>query len=765
MKKKLVQRLAALSLAVLTALPLAGCGNGEPSGNVTQKEWIYVPEFVTIEDEEASYYGMQLAGDSVYYTVWEWDEAAGRGYSNFRRFSLTDRQTETISLAWPDGGAAVNINEFVIGSDGSIYIVAYEPVPVPDSDGIYDSVQQLYKFDAQGNMVYSENLSKRFEEDSDESNAYLRSLAADSQGRLYLCSESVIWLYDAEGKYQGEIPMDTASGWVNGMGCSKDGKVYINIYNYDSADGTGSGYQLSELDFEGKKLGNSYENFPNTNNNMLLPGVEKDFLVYDGSALYEYDLATQTKEEVLEWLDSDIDGSTVSACSALDDGRIVAAYQDWQNDDSGVVLLTKTKSSEVAQKETILIGTIYGGSDLQSAAVKFNKGSDKYHISIKRYMSDEYDDYANAMSDAFTNMNNDLTSRNCPDIIDLVGVNIAQMAAKGVFEDLAPYLDKSTVLNRSDLVESALKAYTYQDVLVSIPNNMNISTLVGSGKDLEGKQGWTVEEMIAYADAHPDAELFDTETKAAMMQYLMIYNESSFIDWTTGECKFDTDEFKNLLNFVNRFPDEYDWREDRPSTPTRIQNGEVLLDTVGIYDFDSIQVPIEEFKGEACFIGFPTVDGQSGHAIMASQAYAVTAKSKNKDGAWAFIESILTQEDNGRYWNGFPVVRSKLDAMIEEAMKVEYYENENGEMVAWEGGGSVGYEDGWSYTYHTTTQEEVDLVMGLIEAARPVSLDYGSEILNIISEEAEPFYKGQKSVDEVAGIIQSRIKIYVGENN
>ena len=150
---------------------------------------------------------------------------------------------------------------------------------------------------------------------------------------------------------------------------------------------------------------------------------------------------------------------------------------------------------------------------------------------------------------------------------------------------------------------------------------------------------------------------------------------------------------------------------------------------------------------------------------ISSQAYAVTAKSKNKDGAWAFIESILTQEDNGRYWNGFPVVRSKLDAMIEEAMKVEYYENENGEMVAWEGGGSVGYEDGWSYTYHTTTQEEVDLVMGLIEAARPVSLDYGSEILNIISEEAEPFYKGQKSVDEVAGIIQSRIKIYVGENN
>ena len=45
-----------------------------------------------------------------------------------------------------------------------------------------------------------------------------------------------------------------------------------------------------------------------------------------------------------------------------------------------------------------------------------------------------------------------------------------------------------------------------------------------------------------------------------------------------------------------------------------------------------------------------------------------------------------------------------------------------------------------------------------------MSYSQGDEVLNIINEEAEPFYKGQKSVDEVASVIQSRIKIYVGEN-
>ncbi len=51
-----------------------------------------------------------------------------------------------------------------------------------------------------------------------------------------------------------------------------------------------------------------------------------------------------------------------------------------------------------------------------------------------------------------------------------------------------------------------------------------------------------------------------------------------------------------------------------------------------------------------------------------------------------------------------------------------------------------------------------------MEIAKPVSYSQGDEVLNIINEEAAPFYKGQKSVDEVASVIQSRIKIYVGEN-
>lgn len=58
------------------------------------------------------------------------------------------------------------------------------------------------------------------------------------------------------------------------------------------------------------------------------------------------------------------------------------------------------------------------------------------------------------------------------------------------------------------------------------------------------------------------------------------------------------------------------------------------------------------------------------------------------------------------------------------------------------------------------------MVLDLIEKARPVSNDGGdSQIQNIIIEEAAAYFQGQKSVDEVVGIIQSRINIYVSENS
>jgi len=67
------------------------------------------------------------------------------------------------------------------------------------------------------------------------------------------------------------------------------------------------------------------------------------------------------------------------------------------------------------------------------------------------------------------------------------------------------------------------------------------------------------------------------------------------------------------------------------------------------------------------------------------------------------------------------------------------------------------------YEYRTTTEEEADLLEYLISVAKP-SGNSNTEIMNIITEEAGAYFKGQKSAKDVASVIQSRVQVYVNEN-
>lgn len=827
-KKSPFRRLGALAAAALMTLQVAGCGKEESvESDSTAAKWVWVPEYVTIEGEGFTYYDTKVEGGSLCTVVYDFDETTGISTRSLGRYSLEDGSFVKTPIQWEEtGDSGWNINAYAMNEDGGftavVSVMTYDGYPGAEDNtdeegeaegetgseagaggedggqeeagaGGEDSGQEeagagavigapveyrenmyLSRFDKDGKTLFTVDISEQL--DSEDGVSYVRSVALDEQGRVYVAADSSILLYDQEGNYKGTVSLSGgADSWVEAMGQGRDGKVYLCSYNREADAG---GYALTEIDFDGVKTGAVYKNFPRSNGETLVKGKEKDFLVYDGDGLYEYDLATQTKEEVFRWLDSDINGNYVRNVGVLEDGRVVAVIQDWEQDaNSGVALLTRTDASQVPQKETIVLATLNGSYNLKPLMVEFNKNSDKYRITVKEYLDTENwdgDDYLALMSDAVTNLNNDITSGSCPDIIDLSGLNFKQLASKGAFEDLNGFLEESSVLDRSQFLESVIDAYSYQGALISIPATVMLQTVAGRTEDVGTEMGWTLEEMSAYADAHPGAALFNGATKREILAYLMSCYEEAFVNWETGECNFNSDTFKELLQFVNRFPDEYDYRSDNTSTATKLQNGELLLETVGISEFSDIQIYPELFGGEVTFIGFPTVDGGSGCTLSASQALAITSKSKVKEGAWEFIESCLMREQgDGFHSYGFPTVKSKLQEMAEKAVKVEYITDENGEPLLDENGNpivsggtsTIIYEDGWSYTYRIPTQEEVDTVLHLLEVSKPVPDLFGSKVTSIVTEEAEAFFKGQKTVEEAAGIIQSRVELFVSEGN
>lgn len=776
MKSRKLKKWMAFALASIMALSVTACGGsqggdsgtrGGNSGNGAEtKGFVYVPEFLEI-DGNVSYYDMKYVEDSLYYGSYSYDEATGESRESIVKYSLADGSSSELPLKLDEN---MHFNEYAVASDGGIYAVCYDYSGEPGPEGWVEPKMMLCRFGADGEIIFSKDLAKALGQDGE--NAYVQYLALDARNRIYIGIESSIILLDEEGDLQGTV--ETGASWINSLGCGRDGKVYFSYYDHASENNT---YVLAEADFDKKAVGATYSGFIGGNGNGLYAGLEHDFLVGDSSSVYAYDLKSQKCEKLFDWLDSDINGMGATCMGQMEDGRILAVINDWESDERGIALLTKTNASEVAQRETIVVGTMYGDSLLQSAAVKFNRTNEKYRISIRTYI--DWNNWSEtAYSDALTKLNNDVTSSNCPDILDLSGLNVQQLAAKGVFEDLNPYLEGSVYFSQDDFIPNVMDAYAYNGIQLSIPVTFSLRTVIGRASDLGDKDGWTIDEMIAYADSYPDAQIFDYSSKDYILQMCMAFNENAFIDWSTGECKFDTPEFKSLLEFVNRFPDEYQYEDGMASTPTRIQNREILLDMSYISDFNEMQLYKEIFEGDFTCIGYPTTDGSCGTGLTAYQAYAITSKSAYKEGAWEFIEGMLIPEEEsdnvrGRSWN-FPNNKEQLQAMAEEAVKIEYVTDANGEILKDENGDpivqgagmGIGYEDGWTYDYRIPTQDEVDIIMDLINKARPVTNSNGNdEILNIINEEAAAYYQGQKSVDEVTAIIQSRINIYVSENS
>ena len=88
------------------------------------------------------------------------------------------------------------------------------------------------------------------------------------------------------------------------------------------------------------------------------------------------------------------------------------------------------------------------------------------------------------------------------------------------------------------------------------------------------------------------------------------------------------------------------------------------------------------------------------------------------------------------------------------------YMDENGNKVEYD---ETYYINGEEILLPQLTQEQVDRIVSFVESVNKRGY-YNEAISNIISEEAGAYFSGQKSAKDVAGVIQSRVQVYVNEN-
>jgi ABC-type glycerol-3-phosphate transport system substrate-binding protein len=272
-------------------------------------------------------------------------------------------------------------------------------------------------------------------------------------------------------------------------------------------------------------------------------------------------------------------------------------------------------------------------------------------------------------------------------------------------------------------------------------------------------------------------------TKESFLLQSVVMNMDEFVNWGAGTAHFDTGGFAQLLEFANTLPVDFDWGEENWFDPDElIASGRQIVMQHWVNEFLMTQRYAAIFGGEIVFKGFPT-ESRNGNVLSIGSGLAMTTRCANKDGAWAFMRTILTedwQRENSRW--SFPTNRVVFDEILADAMHQEYFTDEEGNQVPipkmsfqmarpMPAGGAVvsrssvvmgGSGDDGMISIYALTQAQADQIMALINSVSG-TFNYDEALLTIIREGAADFFTGRSSAQDAARIIQSRASIYVAE--
>lgn len=726
---------------------------------------------------------------------------------------LTEFQLPEVPEGWM---GSTDLNTIQTGADGTLWAIygsyTYRYNPPADlaaDDSMYNYYEQgenktgLLHLDADGKEL------KRIEFNQTDENGnsfYVSNFFVDNSGNVYLSDWQNVYIYDQDGNKKTTVDLGENGGELCEL---KAGVVGVCYYKNDEAKPEESGRVFQEIDPATGKLTGDTVKLPDSAYNFF-PGDDVYDIYYDYNGnIYGYKFDTDTKDKVIDWIECDINSNNLNSYSILPDGRVIAfenSYDDgMEKNTMQLIVMTRVDAASVVNKTVLTFACMYLDWNMRDAIVKFNRASNTHRIVVRDYSEYNTDDDYTA---GIQKLNTEMLSGKLPDMIDIntYSMPIEQYAAKGFLTDLYELIDADADLSREDFVQPVLKALESADgKLYQLPNTFAVSTAIALDKVAGDYDTWNLAAVKdAMTKLQDGASVFDVyRTKSDILQTCISRNIDAFVDWENGGAHFDSDEFKALLEFANQFPDTYDWEnataEENDSAQNRMNSGKQLMTDMYVSSFEDMLYQLTGFNGGVKFVGYPSEDGTSNHAFQFDGAIAISSTCADKTAAWNFMKQFLTEDYQlgSNVWN-FPINQKAFDQKLKDAMTEEYQTDENGNVMKDENGnpiripkmtyyttdtgggvafgtttetaastvviGGTGVNEDGSISIYAMTQEQVDQILDLINTTTAV-YGYDESILNIISDEAAAYFAGEKSLDDTANMIQSRVNLYVAEQS
>ena len=790
--KKFCLRLFALILAItMLATTFTGCRSGIDDEADDALEFVFVPDFTSLTALIGNLpyiNNITLTENKIYFTTTDYIDITSfiratrifkvdldesdithlTRYNNLPNYSVAPPPYEA-------EGGGVYINAIQVDTDGNLWVAESDNYVTFDFPAGFDPDNaddieiwehhkplepsyRIRKLDSTGAELLSIGIDHLAT--ANLGWAGLTSFYIDDEENIIIGTGNSIFVLDTSGIMLFNLTTETFVNPNNFVRLSDGSIAHISRSNAQAA------VKVRTIDVRSKAWGASIDLPLNTHS--IFNGYNEYLVVYnDGLNLMAIDRETNEPIQILNWVVSGIEAAWLDSIVFLPDERILLTTTSRGYDEAGqytrnteLIVVNRTPHDEI-QEKTVLTLASEMPYFINDAVIEFNRKNPMYRIEIidiglPGFMAsfDEIDKFALEMM-----------TGGGPDIIHTAYLPFHQWAGRGFFLDLYEFIDADPRLDRNDFLESVLRCLEISGRLYHISPDFIINTLIGSPDVIGSYPGWNLDEFRAVLEANPQATMpLGSHTNGwSFLQYFINVNVEHFVNWDTGTVYFDNDFFIGLLDIAYMLNDivtlpELILTEDGYYMNTRqwyedVISGEQILYNLQLSEFWMYSMYQDVFGGDFVFKGYPAESG-SGNFMSTRSGMAITATSKNPQGAWEFISMFISEEWQSlqRLHHEFciPTNRIIFEQNLSETMQPERTPSLG-----------LGYLNIMS---RPIKQEDTDKIRALVNSIVGET-GYYSPLIGIIMESAEDFFNDMITAQDAARIIQNRVSRFVAEQS
>ena len=432
--------------------------------------------------------------------------------------------------------------------------------------------------------------------------------------------------------------------------------------------------------------------------------TETGFLLCTDIGLYQYDGSTLTRLAAL--VEHGVRFSETVNLTASSDVRLLTKY--------GYYTLEQAAVPDEAPRY-LDVGYIYYDDYVPDMLAGYNSTHSGIVLREKSY-------------DSYDVLTLDLLSGNGPDLICLGGnqQQLDRYAEKGLLLPLTDILRELT--NPEDYFYSVLFPSGEPEELYYMTPYFQLSVYAVPSVLLGDRTRITtldeLDEILSGADAHA----YDHWRKSDVFQRLVLENISGLIDYSSGTAHFQTGKFRDILVYSNRFLSDSDPFEPESFA---LPSYEGIYSAEELYGRKQVFAEYTPYGMDFSFIPEPMSE-HTGLGINGALFTGIAANTEDRDAAISVLAYMLSDAFQSQAALRFqlPVLRSALPKMADS------------------------YDVGAKYDAE---------LLALIERADHFSASIYDPIQEILLDEAEYYFSGAKSLDEVMRLVQDRAELYLAE--